>query len=216
LEKGQVVQVVLNNADSGRHPFHLHGHTFQLIDRSIEYDNPVSYDSSNHSQFPAIPMRRDTVVVRPNGNFVLRFIADNPGVWFFHCHIEWHLSQGLALTFIEAPNVLQQQLTIPQQHIDVCQAAGIPFKGNAAANEQDLLDLVGQNSQQPWLPAGFTARGIVALVFSCISAFLGMGSIAWYGMSDLSVSQKRMLSEEGVNPDNDDGNDGEDEEPTRD
>jgi len=42
------------------------------------------------------------------------------------------------------------------------------------------LNLEGQNRAVAPLPAGFTARGIVALVFSCISAFLGMAVIAWY------------------------------------
>ncbi|KAI8844847.1 multicopper oxidase-domain-containing protein [Chytridium lagenaria] len=33
---------------------------------------------------------------------VIRFVADNPGVWFFHCHIEWHIQAGLAMAFVEA------------------------------------------------------------------------------------------------------------------
>jgi hypothetical protein len=31
------------------------------------------------------------------------------------------------------------------------------------------------------LPAAFIAKGIVALVFSCMSAFVGMAVITWYG-----------------------------------
>uniref|UniRef100_A0A8H7NI09 Plastocyanin-like domain-containing protein n=1 Tax=Bionectria ochroleuca TaxID=29856 RepID=A0A8H7NI09_BIOOC len=34
LEKDQIVQIVINNHDDGRHPFHLHGHHFQVIHRS--------------------------------------------------------------------------------------------------------------------------------------------------------------------------------------
>jgi iron transport multicopper oxidase len=72
------------------------------------------------------------------------------------------------------------------------------YEGNAAANTNNLLDLAGQNAQEDWLPAGFTARGIVALVFSCISAFLGMGSIVWYGLSDLSLTERKMLERSGI------------------
>jgi iron transport multicopper oxidase len=79
LEKGEIVEIVLNNDDGGKHPFHLHGHAFQVVARSD--DDVGHYDPSNHTDFPAIPMRRDTVMVRPNGNFVVRFKADNPGVW---------------------------------------------------------------------------------------------------------------------------------------
>lgn len=83
LAKGDVVEIVLNNDDAGKHPFHVHGHVFQTVVRAD--DDWGHYDSRNHSAFPATPMRRDTLMVRPNSNFVVRFVADNPGVWFFHC-----------------------------------------------------------------------------------------------------------------------------------
>jgi iron transport multicopper oxidase len=80
---------------------------------------------------------------------------------------------------IEAPMELQKTLVVPQDHYDVCRAADVPISGNAAGNTVDLLDLKGQNESPAPLPAGFTSGGIVALVFSCISAFLGMAVIAW-------------------------------------
>jgi iron transport multicopper oxidase len=79
LEQGQVVEIILNNDDAGKHPFHLHGHNFQVIWRS-EADAGF-YDPNNHTEFPATPMRRDTFMANPQGNFVVRFRADNPGVW---------------------------------------------------------------------------------------------------------------------------------------
>lgn len=124
-------------------------------------------------------MRRDTFMVNPSANFVIRFKADNPGVWLFHCHIDWHLATGLAATMIEAPLELQNTLQVPENHYDACRAAQRPYAGNAAGNTQDVLDLKGQNESVKPLPSGFTAGGIVALVFSCFSAFLGMAVIAW-------------------------------------
>ncbi|KAF7520062.1 hypothetical protein G7054_g12891 [Neopestalotiopsis clavispora] len=181
LDYQNTIDIVLNNDDTGKHPFHLHGHTFQVIYRSD--DDAGHWDSETMSDFPAVPMRRDTVIVPPSGNFVVRFKADNPGVWFFHCHIQWHMDSGLAVTFVEAPLEIQQRITVPQDFLDNCAADGVATVGNAAGNTEDYLDLSGQNESVAPLPAGFTAKGIVALVFSCISGFLGVATIAWYGMA---------------------------------
>ena len=89
------------------------------------------------------------------------------------------------MLMIEAPQQMQERLTIPQDHLAACQAAKIPFQGNAAGNAEDFLDLSGQNVQQKFLPNGFTARGIVALAFSCLSALLGVAFIVVYGLSDV-------------------------------
>ncbi|KAJ5159865.1 Iron transport multicopper oxidase fetC [Penicillium canariense] len=207
LGHNQVVEIILNNGDGGSHPFHLHGHNFQLINRAPAYGehfydyadgDPVAYDPSNHTAFPKYPARRDTFVLPPQGYFVIRFVADNPGVWFFHCHIDWHLQQGLGMTLIEAPLQIQERLTIPQNHYDVCEASGVQSKGNAAGNTVDYLDLSGQNKQVAWLPAGFTAKGIVAMVFSCVSAFLGMAFISVYGASGIKMANKKRKTEKAA------------------
>ena len=80
---------------------------------------------------------------------------------------------------IEAPEELQKSLVIPRDHLQVCHDQRLPTSGNAAGNTKDLFDLKGANVSPAPLPAGFTARGIVALVFSCLSAFLGMAAITW-------------------------------------
>ena len=77
LAHNEVVEIVLNNYDTGRHPFHLHGHAFQAVARSPE--NAGVYAPTN-TTFAQIPMRRDVFVAEPQGNFVLRFRSDNPGV----------------------------------------------------------------------------------------------------------------------------------------
>ncbi|OMP82929.1 Iron transport multicopper oxidase FET3 [Diplodia seriata] len=195
LDKDVVVEIVLNNNDPGKHPFHLHGHAFQAVVRSQE--EAGSY--VGNETFPSKPMRRDTILVRPNGNIVLRFKADNPGVWLFHCHIEWHVASGLIATMISAPLDLQSSLSnnIPADHWRACSAAGTPTAGNAAGNTVDYLDLSGENKSPGPIHSGFTARGIVALVFSCISAVLGMAAIAWYGMAPLmSPSERRQQQQQ--------------------
>ena len=91
LNHMDVVEIILNNNDPGKHPFHLHGHNFQLVHRSE--DDAGAFDSSSvpEANMPEVPMKRDVVLAPPNGNIVIRFRADNPGIWLFHCHLEWHL-----------------------------------------------------------------------------------------------------------------------------
>lgn len=194
LQKDEVVDIVLNNHDAGRHPFHLHGHVFQLIARGEESEVDVDYDPANVT-LPQYPMARDTVFVYPHSYIVMRFKADNPGVWMFHCHIEWHLEQGLAILLIEAPEEVQktesQQLT--ENHKQVCKNVGVNYTGNAAGNSVNFMDLTGANVQEKPLPDGFTARGIVALVFSTIAGILGMIAISFYGMADIKDIDERVM-----------------------
>ncbi|KAI0479162.1 Cupredoxin [Xylariaceae sp. FL0804] len=183
LEKGEVVQITLNNLDTGKHPFHLHGHQFQAVYRSPENGGTFEENGTTQAAFSATPMRRDTLVVYPLGNIVLRFRADNPGIWLFHCHIEWHVQSGLIATMIEAPLELQRDLTVPRDHLEACAVQNIATVGNAAGNTADLLDLKGQNTSPGPLPDGFTTRGKVALAFSCLSGILGVLVVAWYGLA---------------------------------
>lgn len=82
LKKGEIVQIVVNNLDTGRHPFHLHGHNFQAIHRSEEDAGTYEDEGGDTKQtFVKSPMRRDTLVIWPTGNIVLRFRADNPGTF---------------------------------------------------------------------------------------------------------------------------------------
>lgn len=79
LAKDEIVQINLNNLDPGKHPFHLHGHNFQALHRAVEDSGTIEDANLTESSFPHVPMRRDTLVVWPNGNIILRFKADNPG-----------------------------------------------------------------------------------------------------------------------------------------
>lgn len=89
------------------------------------------------------------------------------------------MDTGLVATMVEAPLAMQQTLTIPADHLQNCKDLGVPTAGNAAGNTEDVFDLTGENKAVAPLPAGFTARGIVALVFSCVAAFAGLAAIAW-------------------------------------
>lgn len=151
-------------------------------------------------------MRRDTLLVEPNGNAVIRFKADNPGVWLFHCHIEWHIISGLVVTFVEAPSVLQQTLEIPEDHYAACKSKNrvIPTEGNAAGrgdsnggDPKQWLVLDGEPKPPGELHSGFTGGGIAALVMSCLAGILGVAVVAWYGFSE-PVSAEPINSPAGA------------------
>jgi len=119
------------------------------------------------------------------------------------------MASGLSVTMIEAPLDLQRNLKVPANHYDACKAGNVATAGNAAGNTVDVLDLSGANKSPDPLPVGFTAKGIVALVFSVIAAFLGMAVIAWYGAAPLGTATQtaaeHMVAEadmrdEGVTP----------------
>ncbi|KIW13476.1 hypothetical protein PV08_08664 [Exophiala spinifera] len=205
LGHNEVIEVVLNNNDTGSHPFHLHGHNFQIINREPPFAtfynysslaDPVPFDQNNHSAFPTYPVRRDVILLPPQGHLVFRFVANNPGVWFFHCHIDWHLAQGLASVFIEAPLQIQERVHVPEDHYAACRAADVPFTGNAAGNTEDFLDLKGAPKQPEVIQyGGFTTKGYVAMAFAVLSAVLGIASLAVYGMSDIkyAANNKRHI-----------------------
>ncbi|GME74538.1 unnamed protein product [Ambrosiozyma monospora] len=200
LEKDEIVEIVLNNNDTGKHPFHLHGHVFQVIERGPDFTDsaePVPYSANGTDGYeePEYPARRDTLYVRPQSYFRIRFKADNPGVWFFHCHIEWHLLQGLAIVMIEDPKGIQEFQTLDDAWYANCDAMGVQSDGNAAGNTENYYDLTGQNVQEKELPAGFTARGIVAMVFSCVAGVLGCIVIFIYGMADVPNIEQRVLED---------------------
>ncbi|KAG2012535.1 hypothetical protein GB937_007130 [Aspergillus fischeri] len=64
------------------------------VDSSNAIDNGVG-DASPYDLSRAV--LRDTVQIPSRGYAVLRFRAENPGVWLFHCHIVWHLANGMAM-----------------------------------------------------------------------------------------------------------------------
>jgi hypothetical protein len=47
------------------------------------------------------PVRRDATMLPSFGWLLIAFEVNNPGSWLFHCHISWHVSQGLSNQFLE-------------------------------------------------------------------------------------------------------------------
>ncbi|CBI16002.3 hypothetical protein VitviT2T_008281 [Vitis vinifera] len=100
LAYNSTVQLVLQ--DTGmiapeRHPVHLHGFNFFVIGRGLGNYNP----KKDPKKFNLVdPVERNTVGVPSGGWTAIRFRADNPGVWFMHCHLEVHTTWGLKMAFV--------------------------------------------------------------------------------------------------------------------
>ncbi|KAG2742572.1 multicopper oxidase [Suillus brevipes Sb2] len=94
LEANKVVELTLSTTGpGGPHPIHLHGHSFDVV------------QSAGNSTFNyANPVRRDVVSAGSLGQqMVIRWVTDNSGPWFLHCHIDWHLEAGFAVVLAENP-----------------------------------------------------------------------------------------------------------------
>jgi len=72
VNSGDIVEIVINNLTPGGHPWHMHGHQFQVVARGNGTYNPAEADPH--------PMVRDVAGVQPGGYVVFRFQANNPGV----------------------------------------------------------------------------------------------------------------------------------------
>ncbi|KAI0765253.1 Fet3 protein [Fomes fomentarius] len=193
LDHLSTFDIVLKNGDAGKHPFHLHGHKMQLVGRSTDYtsDDPELNPPLNESQ--PNPVRRDTVQVPSGESVTMRVVADNPGVWFFHCHIEWHLEVGLAVQLIEAPLIAQERNGIPQFMFDQCAALGEPTSGNAAghASSTDLSGLpLGPFPQNN----GWHPKGIGAMFGCVLTAVIGMSTVTWYALGG-HITEEEMERE---------------------
>ena len=92
IKKGENVRIVLYNGSMMRHPMHLHGHDFRILNEHGDY-SPLK------NVIDIMPMETDTI----------EFQANADGDWFFHCHILYHMMAGMGRIFTyenSAPNPL--------------------------------------------------------------------------------------------------------------
>ncbi|VFQ71789.1 unnamed protein product [Cuscuta campestris] len=100
LKFGTRVEIVLQDTSivsKEDHPIHLHGYHFWVVGQGFGNFNPKTDPAKFNLVDPPI---RNTIDVPVGGWAVIRFFADNPGVWLMHCHIDSHLAWGLAMAFI--------------------------------------------------------------------------------------------------------------------
>ncbi|XP_011072992.1 laccase-1 [Sesamum indicum] len=110
---GTRLEIVLqdtNFLNPENHPIHVHGHNFFIVGRGFgNFD--VAKDPKGYNLVD--PPERNTVAVPMGGWAAIRLNADNPGVWFIHCHLEEHTSWGLAMGFIVKSGKEPYQCLLP-------------------------------------------------------------------------------------------------------
>ena len=83
IKKGEILRIVLHNNSMMRHPMHLHGHDFRVINGQGDY-------APMKNIIDIMPMETDTI----------EFAAsEDGGDWFFHCHILYHMMSGMGRVF---------------------------------------------------------------------------------------------------------------------
>lgn len=82
IKKGENVRMIIYNNSMMRHPMHLHGHDFRVL-------NGKGRNAPLKNIIDIMPMETDT----------LEFAATESGDWFFHCHILYHMMSGMGAIF---------------------------------------------------------------------------------------------------------------------
>ncbi|KAK9127328.1 hypothetical protein Syun_016125 [Stephania yunnanensis] len=120
LQYGSSVQIVLQGTSiftTENHPVHLHGYDFYVVGEGFGNFNA----KTDTAKFNLVdPPMRNTVGVPVGGWAVIRFVADNPGVWLMHCHLDVHITWGLATAFIVENGVGELQ-TLESPPLDLPQ-----------------------------------------------------------------------------------------------
>ena len=84
LHQGRRYRLVLRNRTNDAHPLHLHRHLFEIVE---------IYGKATAG------IMKDTVVVPSYGRAVVEFVANQPGLTLFHCHIQHHMDYGFKALF---------------------------------------------------------------------------------------------------------------------
>jgi CopA family copper-resistance protein len=122
IHQGENVRLIIFNNSMMRHPMHLHGHEFRVLNGQGEYA-PLK------NVLDIMPMETDTIEFAPNTS----------GDWFFHCHILYHMMSGMGRIFsyensppnpeIPDPKLAQQKLFADDRMFHFMARAGIESNG---------------------------------------------------------------------------------------
>lgn len=100
IKKGENVRIILYNGTMMRHPMHLHGHFFRVLNENGAY-SPLK------NTLDIMPMETDTI----------EFAATESGDWFFHCHILYHMMSGMGRIFSYENSPANPEIPDPQKAI---------------------------------------------------------------------------------------------------
>ncbi|KAM0883583.1 hypothetical protein ACQ4PT_031560 [Festuca glaucescens] len=108
---------------SDSNPMHLHGYDFFVLAMGLGNYNPKTDPKKFNYHNPQL---RNTVQVPRTGWAAVRFVTDNPGMWYLHCHFEFHIIMGMATAFIvEDGPTPETSLPPPPPEFKKCGANGL-------------------------------------------------------------------------------------------
>ncbi|ESW18830.1 hypothetical protein PHAVU_006G074000 [Phaseolus vulgaris] len=113
VKYGSRVQIVLQDTSivtTEEHPMHVHGFHFFVVGSGFGNFNPATDPLKFNLVDPPV---RNTIGTPPGGWVAIRFVADNPGIWFIHCHIDSHQNWGLGMALLVENGVGLSQSVIP-------------------------------------------------------------------------------------------------------
>ncbi|KAL6644910.1 hypothetical protein ACP70R_013988 [Stipagrostis hirtigluma subsp. patula] len=121
VKYGAVVQIVFQDTGifaAEEHPMHIHGYHFYVLATGFGNYDP----RRDAAKFNLVdPPSRNTIGVPVGGWAVVRFVADNPGVWLVHCHIDAHLTGGLAMALLVEDGESELEATMaPPLDLPIC------------------------------------------------------------------------------------------------
>ena len=133
IKKGENVRITLYNNSMMRHPMHLHGHDFRII----------------NGQEEKAPLK-NVMDLMPMETNVIEFNANVEGDWFFHCHILYHMMAGMGRIFTyenQEPNPLIPNPKLAQRKLFADDRAfHIMAENDFATNGNDGMAMI-QNTR---------------------------------------------------------------------
>ena len=133
IKKGENVRITLYNNSMMRHPMHLHGHDFRIINGQEQY----------------APLK-NVMDLMPMETNVIEFNANVEGDWFFHCHILYHMMAGMGRIFTyenQEPNPLIPNPKLAQRKLFADDRAfHIMAENDFATNGNDGMAMI-QNTR---------------------------------------------------------------------
>ncbi|KZW03034.1 putative extracellular dihydrogeodin oxidase/laccase [Exidia glandulosa HHB12029] len=106
---------VIQNAGPIAHPIHLHGHDFNIVSSGTG-----TFSASTATLDWDNPPRRDVAMLPASGYLFIAFQTDNPGAWVMHCHIAWHVSEGLSLQLVERQSEIFDSISLDNAWESTC------------------------------------------------------------------------------------------------
>lgn len=83
VKRGDRARIRLGNIVHMAHPIHIHGHQFEVV---ASDGNAINKEAR---------MSKNTINVASGETWDVEFIANNPGIWPFHCHIPHHMTNNM-------------------------------------------------------------------------------------------------------------------------